>query len=126
MRNVVIMARSATGDNQQLNQQIQDCREFCKENKFNIVKEIKESYNGSSLNRPMIEEILDYIKSNPGQINAIVITRWDKLVRNHSLLIQFQNQMDELGIELICVEQYNNKIDMENLNNIFMSLPEVE
>ena len=126
MKNVVIMARSATGDNQQLNQQIQDCREFCKENKFNIVKEIKESYNGSSLNRPMIEEILDYIKSNPGQINAIVITRWDKLVRNHSLLIQFQNQMDELGIELICVEQYNNKIDMENLNNIFMSLPEVE
>ena len=81
--------------------QVESIQSFCKMRQYNLVKVFADKATGKDMDREqyqkMIEMIIDL--KNPQGINAIVVTKLDRVGRNVSDLVGFVKKLEETHID---------------------------
>ena len=71
-----------------------------------VVKEfVERGVSGTSTNRPALQEMLRYLKSEAENIDYVIVHKLDRLARNRADDVEINKQFDELGIRLISTSE---------------------
>ena len=102
--------------------------QYCKVKDIKIAKHYQEDFSAKTFNRPEIKSAFDYCKANKKNIDLFVFTKWDRFSRNQEEALKAIRQLQDMGIEVCCVEQ---PLDLENPDNkillsMYLIIPEVE
>ncbi len=102
--------------------------QYCKVKDIEIAKHYQEDFSAKTFNRPEIKLAFDYCKANKKNIDLFVFTKCDRFSRNQEEALKAIRQLQDLGIEVCCVEQ---PLDLENPDNkillsMYLIIPEVE
>lgn len=99
---VAIYARVST-DEQDVDKQIEECREFCTNRGYNIVDIYKDVISGTKDSRPQLDLLMKdcYRK----KFNAVVVWKLDRLGRSLKHLLSIINTWEKYNINFICVTQ---------------------
>lgn len=109
IKNVVIYCRTSSNlqaDNFSIDGQTSVIKEYCKRNKFNIVGTyIDECKSGTTTkNRLEYEKMINDIKNNCNEIDAIVIYKLSRISRNMADMVNIVSLLESYNVNLISVE----------------------
>ncbi|GAB6168816.1 hypothetical protein JCM1393_12760 [Clostridium carnis] len=109
IKNVVIYCRTSSNlqaDNFSIDGQTSVIKEYCKRNKFNIVGAyIDECKSGTTTkNRLEYEKMINDIKNNCKEIDAIVIYKLSRISRNMADMVNIVSLLESYNVNLISVE----------------------
>jgi len=90
---------------------------FCDNNGIVVLKEFEEDCSAKNFERPVIQELIKFAKSNKNQIDYILVTDWDRFSRNTFKGLEAINLMLGMGIEVNAIEEWQ---DPDNPSNAFM------
>jgi putative DNA-invertase from lambdoid prophage Rac len=99
---VVIYCRVSTND-QNLNNQILELRDYCKRNSYEIVGEYCDKISGAKTSRPELDKMLQGMRGKKFQ--AVVVWKFDRLGRSTAHLLQVLEEMKNKNIRLIATSQ---------------------
>lgn len=99
---VAIYARVST-DEQDVDKQIEECREFCTNRGYNIVDIYKDVISGTKDNRPALDRLMKDCFQK--RFDAVVVWKLDRLGRSLQHLVSIVNQWRKYNIEFICTTQ---------------------
>lgn len=110
MKTCYIYARTATisqyehskGRSKNLELQIKSCKQFAKENEYEVYKTFFEVASGTTFERKELKKLLNYCKRVP--VDALIISRIDRLSRNFSVYQEMREHLKNYGISLISVD----------------------
>ena len=100
--------------------QLKKIEAYCEANEIRIVKEVKENASAKNFERKEFQKMLEYLKLNEGNIDTLVITKWDRFSRNLGGTYKMIKVLKELGVEIYCVEQ---PIDKTNNRQMVADIP---
>lgn len=102
MKKTVIYARVSTEDQAKegtsLDTQVEGCRPYVKANVFHVIREFQEQASGASLNRPMLDELLDMVEA--GEVDVVLVYKIDRLSRDTGDTLTLLKFFSEHGVEL--------------------------
>jgi len=90
-------------DQQEVEQQLAACRNFCTYRNLQVVKEYIDIMSGTKASRPGYQQMLADIRT--GQIDALVIFRLDRLGRNSRELLMFVDELETRGIAIFSLNE---------------------
>ena len=101
---------------------------YCEFKGIKVIRCFREDHSAKDFNRPQFQQLLEFIKSNKGDIDVLIFTKWDRFSRNATESYSMIRIIEKLGIELYCFEQ---PLDMQVpeskiMLSIFLATPEVE
>jgi DNA invertase Pin-like site-specific DNA recombinase len=99
---VVIYCRVSTND-QNLDNQILELRDYCKRNSYEIVGEYCDKISGIKTSRPELDKMLQGMRSKKFQ--AVVVWKFDRLGRSTAHLLQVLEELKNKNIRLIATSQ---------------------
>lgn len=99
---VVIYARVST-EEQSNEQQLQSCREFCKNKSFEVVSEYMDVISGSKDSRPQLDLLMK--ASYRKEFDCVIVWKLDRLGRSLQHLVRIVNDWKAYGIDFMCVTQ---------------------
>ena len=113
-------------EGQELDAQLQECREFCNNRKFTIINEYSDVISGTKDSRPQLDLLMKACFQK--KFDAVVVWKLDRLGRSLQHLVSVVNQWRNYGIDFICVTQ---QFDTTNPNgkllfHIFSAIAEFE
>ena len=86
MKNCLIYARVSSAKQAQQGESLSDqesvCRMAAERRGLNVVKVFTEQFSGRKNDRPVIEDIINYIKLNPNKIDYLLFKSIDRISRN--------------------------------------------
>lgn len=132
MQNVVIYTRVSTDEQATKGHSLPHQKAFlelyCDQKGYNIIKHFKEDFSAKNFNRPEWKKLWLYVKANKRNIDALLITKWDRFSRNIEEAYRVIREFKNIGIEIKSVEQ---PLDLEIPDSklllaVYLSLPEVE
>jgi len=129
---VITLARVSTEDQKDkgfsLPHQKSALESYCDHKGFTILRHFEEDHSAKNFNRPEWKKLLAYVKSNKRNIDALLVTRWDRFSRNTELAYRVIREFRDLGIEINAIEQPLDMSvpDAKVLLGIYLTLPEVE
>ena len=86
------------GDSWEMQEQLG--RLWAPQNGFRIVKVFYEPYTGKAWNRPVMEDLLAFLRKNPN-VKTHIIPRVDRFTRAGSdFYLEFKRRLDAMGVEL--------------------------
>lgn len=108
-KNCVIYCRVSTAKQAQqgesLDEQERACRKIAEERGWQIVPNnqvFREPFSGRKDHRPVLDEIMKYIKDHPGQVDVFIIRVIDRITRGGSLAYEtLKSSLARHGVELI-------------------------
>lgn len=104
MKKVIIYSRIAVLDDIEglnpLNRQEEELIAHCRANNYQIIGAYREIYSGSKMERPKWSKIKSYIKNNPGEIDTVLSTDFNRISRNQFLLMTDIEVFKGLGVEI--------------------------
>lgn len=105
MDKVVIFARVST-ERQEYQRQLVELREYCAKAGWQVVREFANKVSGAKRNeeRPEIEELIDFVKSN--QIRRVVCLEISRLGRNTLEALRIISILNDNGVSLY-IKNYN-------------------
>jgi DNA invertase Pin-like site-specific DNA recombinase len=99
MKKVGIYARVSTND-QNLDMQLNDLREYCKKRNLAIYKEyIDKGISGSKESRPQLNELMKDARSRA--IDLVLVWKFDRFARSTTHLINSLNEFNILGLDFV-------------------------
>lgn len=98
----VIYARVSTSE-QSTDQQIQACREFCKNRNIEVLKEYTDVISGTKDSRPSLDLLMK--DGFQGKFNAVIVWKLDRLGRSLQHLVSIVNQWQKYNIDFISITQ---------------------
>ena len=131
-KRVAIYRRVSTTDQKDkgssLDTQQERLQDFCSRNEMEIVKDFSEDYSAKNINRPVFNQLLQYLTKNKNNIDYLLVYRWDRFSRKS---LQGMNTVDLLkgmNIEVNSSEEWVNHDDpnQQIMYMIYMGLPEVD
>jgi DNA invertase Pin-like site-specific DNA recombinase len=110
MKTCYIYARTATisqyehskGRSKNLELQIKSCKQFAKENGYEVYKTFFEVASGTTFKRKELKKLLNYCKRV--QVDALIISKIDRLSRNFSVYQEIREHLTKYSIALISVD----------------------
>ncbi len=101
-KKAVIYARVSTDEQAErgtsIESQLEVCRQYAEENSLKVVGEYTDSYSGTTLDRPGLNELLDILEQ--GKASAVVVLTEDRLSRNYPKTVLLKSQFADQGIDL--------------------------
>jgi DNA invertase Pin-like site-specific DNA recombinase len=106
MENVLIYTR-VKSQNNRLQKKLQEkAYTYCKENDFNVIKVVNEIGHNKNLNRFCWRKTMHFINTNPGEIQYIVVNKYDQLTEDFFDTFKLIKRMRKLGVlGVISIEQ---------------------
>ncbi|WP_026941361.1 recombinase family protein [Hellea balneolensis] len=75
---------------------------FAERNEYAIVRYFVEHYSGRKADREVLEEIIEYLAKNEGEISALIVSQIDRFTRaGAEVYLYLQKQLRSLGVELV-------------------------
>jgi len=75
---------------------------FAKRENFTVVRYFIEHYSGRKADRAVLDEIIEYLAKNEGEISALIVSRIDRFTRaGADVYLYLQKQLRALGVELV-------------------------
>jgi site-specific DNA recombinase len=100
-----------------LNSQRRRLNTFCDNNGIVVLREFEEDCSAKNFERPVIQELIKFAKSNKNKIDYILVTDWDRFSRNTFKGLEAINLMLGMGIEVNAIEEWQ---DPDSPSNVFM------
>lgn len=109
MKNVVAYIRVSTDgqvgeDKYGLEAQKEEIEEYCRKNKFNIMKWYSDEGESGAKYRPGFDEIVYGEVGNP-PVEAVVVAKSDRVARDINIYFYYQGALLRKGIELISITE---------------------
>jgi DNA invertase Pin-like site-specific DNA recombinase len=106
MEYVLIYTR-VKSQNNRLQKKLQEkAYTYCKENDFNVIKVVNEIGHNKNLNRFCWRKTMHFINTNPGEIQYIVVNKYDQLTEDFYDTFKLIKRMRKLGVlGVISIEQ---------------------
>ena len=106
-KNVILYCRASSGDQTQstsLEKQETELKEYCVENKYNIVKCYKEDCSAKTASElPEMQKLMSYCTKHYKNIDEILFFSWDRYARNSEVLINVV-ELNNLGIVVSAIK----------------------
>ena len=106
MKRAVIYARVSTEEQARegvsLDTQVEECRKYASANGFLVVKEYKEEYSGTLLDRPKLNDLLYMARS--GEVDAVLVLKTDRFSREPMDALPLYHAFNRMGVELHTVQ----------------------
>lgn len=102
MVKVAIYCRVST-EEQDTDKQEFICREYCKNNNFEVFKVYKDVISGKTTSRPAFNELLEDMRSY--KFAGIVVTKLDRMGRSLQHLLSLLEEFNSKGIHFIATTQ---------------------
>ena len=111
-----------------LRDQEERLRNYCRINRIEVAEHFQEDHSAKSFERPAFNRLLEFIRSNRGKVDTLLVVRWDRFSRNTGESYAMINTLEKLGIGVQAVEQ---PIDLSVPENrmmfaFYLAAPEVE
>lgn len=111
--NVVIYCRVSSDEQGEFGASLDAQKEFltahCNRNDYNIVMEVQESHSAKHhyMKRPLLKEVLGFLRKNKRQNLRLMFLKWDRFSRNLEFaMTHIRIIRDELHLELNSIENY--------------------
>jgi site-specific DNA recombinase len=120
-KRVVLYARVSTEEQAErgysLPEQIRDLTRHASSKGWHIIGEpvVDDGYTGRSMNRPGLHRIREMV--NKGEIDTILVRKWDRLFRRSSFQDIFILEMQNLGINVVSLDGQDHKTPEGKLFN---------
>ena len=103
-------------------------RKYCDLNNITIRKVIYEDHSAKTFNRPSWTDLLLDVRKKKGQVDLILLTKWDRFSRNAGDAYQMISVLRKLGVEPQGIEQPLDLAIPENkmMLGFYLAAPEVE
>ena len=131
-KKTILYRRVSTTDQKEngnsLNTQLHSLRSFAHNNGMDVIEEYQEDFSAKNFERPEFNRLRDYVIKNPGKVDYILITSWDRFSRDAYEGLGVIRKMRELGVEINSVENWIDHYDPQQLILLMMylGLPEVD
>lgn len=99
---VAIYVRVST-EEQNIDNQLDICKEYCKRNNFEVYKIYKDVYTGTKSSRPDFNILLDDMRQM--KFHAIVVTKLDRIGRSLKHLLNLFDEFENKKVSFIAVTQ---------------------
>ena len=117
--NAIIYARVSTDEQANrgygLENQEMLATDYVRRKGHNLLFVIKEDFSAKTFNRPEWQKLMDYIKSNKGLVQRIVVLKWDRFSRNIIDTLEMVRKLRALGVTIDCIDQ---PIDYDNPDSL--------
>lgn len=131
MKKAVIMCRVSSDEQAKgysLDVQLEQLTKYCDRNDISIVKQYREDHSAKNFNRPEFQNFLQFVKSNKGEVDLLLITSWDRFSRNLSDSLVMLSTLEKLGVKVQAIEQ---PIDLSIPENkamlaLYLVIPEID
>lgn len=80
-------------------------RKYCQENKINIINSYKEIASPFDFDRIEFLKMLSFIEENPGLIDYIYVSSWDRFSRSAGASLSLIKELKNKGVEVVAVSQ---------------------
>jgi DNA invertase Pin-like site-specific DNA recombinase len=121
MKNVLVYSRVSTDEQAKTGYSLPDqeakLKAFCVLKRLNIVGTFREDYSAKTFDRPQWRKILEFIRTNKGQVDTILFSRWDRFSRNAEESYGMFVTLRKLGVQVQAFEQ---PLDLSIPENKFM------
>lgn len=104
-KRVVIYTRVSTED-QKLDQQVYELKEFAKSRSWNVVQVFEEKRSAADKDRPGLKEAIELARSR--KIDIFLVWKFDRFARSVSMLVNTLDEFNALGVEFVSLKD---KID---------------
>lgn len=75
---------------------------FAERNQYAIVRYFVEHYSGRKADRAVLEDIIEYLSKNEGEISALIVSQIDRFTRaGADVYLHLQKQLRSLGVEIV-------------------------
>lgn len=86
--------------------QIESCHSYATRCGITILETfVDDGFSAKSFERPGWDKLLQYIKKHKGKVNAVLVHRYDRLIRNVVDGIQCIRELQKLGIQVMSVSE---------------------
>jgi site-specific DNA recombinase len=133
MKKAIIYTRVSTDEQAQsgysLDHQRNILEQYCRLKGMQIETVFVENgYSAKNFDRPEWNRLMHYLKANKKSIDCIVFTKWDRFSRNIEEALTVIRKLQDLGVEIVCMEQ---PLDLSVPDNkiilsIYLTVPQVE
>lgn len=105
-KNCLIYCRVSSPKQAQQGESIEDqeriCRTIAERYNSNILEVFREQFSGRKDDRPVIEDIISFVKKNPNKVNFIIFRAIDRFTRNGTLGYEsLKNKLAQYDVGLI-------------------------
>jgi hypothetical protein len=105
-KNCLIYLRVSSAKQAQQGESIEDQKKICEivadRYKLNILEVFSEQFSGRKNDRPVIEDIVSYIKSHPNKVKFLIFRAIDRFTRNGTLGYEsLKQKLAQYGVSLI-------------------------
>lgn len=130
MKRVTIMSRVNSVEqskNSKTNIQLEELKNYCKMNNYEIVHVIDEHASGGSFDRPEWNQWLELTESRKLNTDLLLFTTWDRFSRNMIEAFNMIKNLRSIGITPQAIQQ---PLDFDIPNNdlmlsVYLAAPEV-
>ena len=132
MRKVAAYRRVSTDEQAKTGGSLEDqqdkIQKECERNGNNIVIDMPDDHSAKTFERPGFKRLLQFIKSNPGAVDLLLVLKWSRFSRNTTDAYNMIRELKKLGVEVNSVEE---PIDHKNpqakiLLAMYLTVPEVD
>ena len=113
-----------------LRYQEEQLRNYCKNLNYEIVGCYTDKESGRDFDRKDFARLHAYVKQNKGNVDFILVTRWDRFGRNQYLTVKAKSDFKKLGVTVKAIEQNVNLDETipeyKLIENIQYTLDEIE
>jgi DNA invertase Pin-like site-specific DNA recombinase len=126
MKKVIIYSRIAILEDTEglnpLNRQEEELIVHCQTYNYQIIGAYREIFSGNTFDRPEWSKLKSYIKNNPGEIDMVLSTNLNRIIRNPFLLMNEIEVFKGFGVEI----QTTLEIGQLNFSEILKYCPIIE
>ncbi|WP_452600541.1 recombinase family protein [Pontimicrobium sp. MEBiC06410] len=132
MQNAIIYTRVSSDDQANkgfsLPHQKQVLEFYCNHKNIQILRHFREDFSAKNFDRPIFNQLREYVKANRKTIDGILFTRWDRFGRNVEEAYKEIRQFRNIGIEVNAIEQPLDlsQPDSKIMLSVYLVISEVE
>ena len=108
MKNVVLYVRVANATEltaDRMSVQEEKLRAYCETHGYNVVGVFTEVGSWKLSNKPRLNELFAHIERNILNIDAVIVTTWDRYSRDIDKTLSIINKFEAMGVEVLTSNQ---------------------
>lgn len=131
MKTAIIYTRVSTDEQAHgysLRAQKEELERYAAQQNITVVAHYEDDASAKSFNRPEFQKLLQYLKKHKGQVDYLLVNKWDRFSRNITESLNMIRTLNGLQVEANATSQWIDFAIPENLLmlSIYLSSPEVE
>jgi DNA invertase Pin-like site-specific DNA recombinase len=130
-KKAVLYTRVSTVEQEEgasLRYQEEQLRNYCDRKDWEVISCFTDKESGRDFDRKEFLRLHSFIKENKGDVDYVLVTRWDRFGRNQHLTVKTKTDFKKLGVTVCAIEQTIDESIPEHklIENIQYTLDEIE